>query len=129
MSDNPTNNDPADADEVLQHVTVGDVETLHGMVLTEADVEQIKDRLGKALTEAINEIRGIERTWTFIGHWANDRIVVEWVEEGEVEDHREDTGQYPEGLWAASGSGPDIKTAQAAVIAEYEADLAEQSKP
>jgi hypothetical protein len=50
----------ADSDEVLHHVTVADVENLHAMVLTEDQAEQVKDRLAQALTNAINEIRGID---------------------------------------------------------------------
>lgn len=61
-----------------------------------------------------------EQTWTFFGHWQDGRIVVEYTAPGEVQDDREDTGQYPEGLWAAAGTGVDEKTVQAAVIAEYE---------
>lgn len=52
--------DPADPDEVLHHITVADVEELHDMVLTEGQAEQVKDRLEQALTNAINELRGID---------------------------------------------------------------------
>lgn len=61
-----------------------------------------------------------EQTWTFVGHWENDEIVVEYVLAGEVEDDREDDGEWDQGLWAASGTGTDIDEARAAVIAEYE---------
>ncbi len=59
MSTTPINNDPADPDEILHHITVADVETLHGMVLTEDQAEQVKEALAQALTDAINKIRGI----------------------------------------------------------------------
>lgn len=63
-------------------------------------------------------------TWTFVGHWDDsDRIVVEYVLDGDVEDTREDTGQYEGGLWAASASGRTVGEAQAAAINEYESEL------
>ena len=62
-------------------------------------------------------------TWTFMGHWENDRIVVEYAVPGEVEDEREDTGYWDEGLWAASGSGETLEEAQATAVAEYESVL------
>jgi hypothetical protein len=54
------NDEPADPDEVLHHITVADVEALHGMVLTEDQAEHVKDRLAQALTNAINQIRGTD---------------------------------------------------------------------
>lgn len=66
------------------------------------------------------------KTWTFCGHWEDDRIVVDYVLPGEVEDDRDDdSGEYPEGLWAASASGVTVEEARAAAIAEYE----EESTP
>jgi hypothetical protein len=62
----------------------------------------------------------VEQTWTFVGHWEDDRIVVEYVLPGQVEDDRIDTGYWEQGLWAASGTGTDMAVTQAAVIAEYE---------
>lgn len=59
-------------------------------------------------------------TWTFVGHWEGDRIVVEYVLPGDVQDEREDTGYWPEGLWASSASGDTVEEAQNAAIAEYE---------
>lgn len=59
-------------------------------------------------------------TWTFVGHWEDDRIVVEYVLPGDVQDPRIDSGYWAQGLWAASGTGSDMTTTQAAVIAEYE---------
>ena len=63
-----------------------------------------------------------EQTWTFVGHWDNDRIIVEYVLPGEVVDVREDTGFWEQGLWAASGTGTDQDATMADVIAEYEAE-------
>jgi hypothetical protein len=65
-----------------------------------------------------------EQTWTFVGHWENDRIVVEYAIPGNVEDERIDTGYWEQGLWAAPASGATIEEAQAAAIAEYEDDEA-----
>lgn len=48
---------PADPDEVVHHVTVVDVERLHGMVLTVGQVELVKDDLANALTASINRLR------------------------------------------------------------------------
>lgn len=65
-----------------------------------------------------------ERTWTFLGHWRNDRIVVTETVTGEVTDPREaDDRAYPEGLWAASGTGTDTYSVQAMVVGEYEGEL------
>lgn len=61
-----------------------------------------------------------EQTWTFVGHWDNDRIVVEYVLDGDQEDTREDAGFWPQGLWAAAASGNTEEEAQARAIAEYE---------
>lgn len=64
-----------------------------------------------------------QQTWTFVGHWENDRIEVEYVLPGDVEDERIDVGYWEQGLWASSGSGTDMKETQARVIAEYENEL------
>lgn len=64
----------------------------------------------------------VKQTWTFVGHWEEDRIVVEYVLPGEVEDLREDTGYWEQGLWAASGTGTTVEETQARVVGEYEAD-------
>lgn len=61
-----------------------------------------------------------QHTWTFVGHWDEGTIVVEYVIDGEVPDERIDTGYWPQGLWAASGTGCDLEETQARVIAEYE---------
>lgn len=63
-----------------------------------------------------------EQTWTFMGHWEGNRIVVEYAVPGQVADERVDTGYWPEGLWAADASGATIEEAQANAIAEYEDD-------
>jgi hypothetical protein len=66
---------------------------------------------------------GTLRTWTFIGHWENDRVVVEYHLPGEVDDSaREDTGLWEQGLWAASASGRTPAEAQDRAVAEYESD-------
>lgn len=64
-----------------------------------------------------------ESTWTFVGHWDNDRIVVEYAVPGKVEDLRIDTGYWEQGLWCAWGSGATLEEAQAKVVAEYEEAL------
>jgi hypothetical protein len=67
------------------------------------------------------------RTWTFMGHWANDTIVVDYVVPGEVQDDRQDnTGAFPEGLWAAAGTGATVEEAQANALADY---LDEEGRP
>jgi hypothetical protein len=63
-----------------------------------------------------------EQTWTFVGHWDEDRIVVEYVLPGEQEDQRIDTGFWEQGLWASSGTGATMEEAQASAVAEYEAE-------
>ncbi len=59
-------------------------------------------------------------TWTFCGHWDNDRIVVEYALPGDLSDDRQDDGTWPQGLWAAAGSGATVEEAQAAAIAAYQ---------
>lgn len=61
-------------------------------------------------------------TWTFFGHWDNDRVVVEYTLPGDVSDDREDNGTWPQGLWATSGSAATVEEAQAVAIAAYQDD-------
>ena len=63
-----------------------------------------------------------EQTWTFVGHWEDDRIVVEYVLPGEQQDQRTDAGYWEQGLWAAAGYGATVEEAQKNVIDEYEAE-------
>lgn len=65
-----------------------------------------------------------EQAWTFFGHWSNDRIIVEYWLPGEVEDPRVDSGYWPEGPWAAAGTGATIDEARRNAVAEYETDHA-----
>ncbi|WP_132830680.1 hypothetical protein [Mycobacteroides abscessus] len=58
--------------------------------------------------------------WTVIGHWENDRIVVEEVVPGEHDDHRPEDGTWDEGQFAASAEAKTVEEAIAAVRAEYE---------
>lgn len=67
--------------------------------------------------------------WTFCGHWDNGRIVVDYILPGEVADDRQDGGTWPEGLWAAAGSGATVDQAQAAVIAAYQDDDEQGTPP
>lgn len=60
------------------------------------------------------------QTWTFVGHWENGSIVVEYVLNGEHLDEREDTGYWEEGLFAQSSSGRTQDEALAEIRAEYE---------
>lgn len=62
----------------------------------------------------------MSNVWTFFGHWERDRIVVEYSVPGDVADDRVDTGQWEQGLWAASGAGETEAEARARVVAEYE---------
>lgn len=71
-------------------------------------------------TEAPSEA---QQTWTFVGHWEDDRIVIDYVLDGEQEDDREDVGEWEQGLWAASASGATIAEAEAAAVDEYEAPI------
>jgi hypothetical protein len=59
-------------------------------------------------------------TWTFFGHWEHDEVVVDYAAPGVLQDERQDhTGAWPEGLWAAVGSGATVKEAEAEAIAAY----------
>lgn len=70
-----------------------------------------------------------EQTWTFCGHWAGDRLVVEYALPGIEQDHREDLGYWPEGLWAAAGSGVTIEEAERAAVEEYEHEYHDEPDP
>ncbi len=59
-------------------------------------------------------------TYTVIGYWENDKIVVENVLPGRREDKRPNTFKWDQGLFAASADGETIEEAIAAVRAEYE---------
>jgi hypothetical protein len=93
-----------------------------------------------AVEDARRALRTISRTvrtihtrpptaWTFCGHWDNGRIVVDDVLPGEVSDDRQDGGTWPKGLWAAAGSGTTVEEAQAAVIAAYQEDDEQETRP
>lgn len=56
-----------------------------------------------------------------MGHWQNDSIIIDYIADGDVQDDREDDGQWDEGLWAEAGTGTDMVAVMAAVIAPYEA--------
>lgn len=60
------------------------------------------------------------QTWTFVGHWENDRIIVEYTLNGEQVDPREDTGYWEQGLFAESASGLTQDEALAKIRARYE---------
>lgn len=45
-------------------------------------------------------------TWTYIGHWDNSELVIDFTAEGEVADYREDDGYWTEGLFAETVSAP-----------------------
>lgn len=62
------------------------------------------------------------QTWTFLGHWDNDRIVIEHILRGDVPDDRDDTGQWEQGLWSETATGTDLDTVKAAVINAAEAE-------
>lgn len=79
--------------------------------------------LKRELAERPTRVVGAHGTWTFAGHWENDRIVVEHIVPGEVEDDREDTGYWEQGLFAASASGTSQADAFDKVLDEYEAPL------
>jgi hypothetical protein len=63
-----------------------------------------------------------EQTWTFVGHWENDRIVVEYILNGEQVDPREDTGYWEQGLFAEAESGFTQEDALDKLRAKYEED-------
>lgn len=62
----------------------------------------------------------VQYTWTFFGHWENDKIIVEYSAPGEIEDDRENDGTWEEGLWAASGTGATEAEARQNAVEEYE---------
>ncbi len=75
------------------------------------------------------DMSGELKTWTFVGHWDNDEIVIEYEVLGEADDPREDTGRWEQGLFAASASGYTIEEAEAAMRAEYEGEDEEYEEP
>ena len=60
------------------------------------------------------------RTLTLVGHWDGNTIVVEDVYDGAVEDDREETGYWSEGLWASSATGRSEAEVAAGMLDEYE---------
>ena len=64
-----------------------------------------------------------KQTWTFFGHWENDRLVVEYSIPGEHEDLRRDYGYWEQGLWADSGTGATEDEARTEIVGQYEDDL------
>jgi hypothetical protein len=61
--------------------------------------------------------------WTFMGHWEDDEIVVDFAVPGKVQDDRQDERHaWPQGLWADHGEGAAREQAQAAAIAAYQPD-------
>lgn len=80
----------------------------------------VDPHLDQLLDDTVDRNAG-DPTWTFVGHWEDDRIVVEYVVPGEVMDPREDTGFWEQGLFASSASGATQEEALAKVRAEYEA--------
>lgn len=65
-------------------------------------------------------------TWTFVGHWEDDRIVVEYVLDGDHEDRRKDAGYWEQGLFASSASAATQDEALAQVREEYETQYNEE---
>lgn len=91
--------------------------TIHYVV--ESSRRALRDLAAQAHTITTAPVR----TWTFCGHWEGDSIVIDYTLPGVVQDERrDDSGQYPEGLWAAPASGATQEEAAKAAIAEYEHD-------
>ncbi len=61
-----------------------------------------------------------ERTYTFMGHWDGNELVVEATAKGEFLDHRDDDGHWPEGLWADTGTGRSEAQIAATLMGRYE---------
>lgn len=99
-----------------------------------ADIECGEDVVSRTLTIALSDgrrrvdatldlddlIDDEPGTWTFFGHWENDRIVVEYSIPGQHDDRRSDPHTWDQGLWAATGSGPTAAAALQALRDEYE---------
>lgn len=92
----------------LRSLSVGDTVTVEGetVACAKAGWERVEDA----------------GTWTFCGHWGNDRIQVEYTMPGEVSDDRIDIGYWEQGLWAATAGGPSMAVAEQIAIAAYETD-------
>jgi hypothetical protein len=78
----------------------------------------------RTLSREANTIRTAEPTcWTFMGHWEDGEIVVDYAVPGTVQDDREDNAvSWPEGLWAGHGEGATGEQALADAIAFYGRD-------
>jgi hypothetical protein len=61
-----------------------------------------------------------QQTWTFVGHWANDVIVVEYVLDGEQQDLRVDNGYWEQGLFAEAATAATQDEALQQIRAHYE---------
>lgn len=60
------------------------------------------------------------KTMTLVGHWDGNTIVVEDVYDGDVDDEREETGYWDQGLWASSATGTSEAKIAAGMLDEYE---------
>lgn len=58
-------------------------------------------------------------TWTYIGHWDNNELVIDFTAEGDVVDYREDTGYWPEGLFSETVSAPTEEEGLQILIDRY----------
>lgn len=60
------------------------------------------------------------KTMTFVGHWDNSEIVVEYVYDGERQDDRDNTKYWDEGLWCDWATGASEAEIAAQMYGEFE---------
>jgi hypothetical protein len=60
------------------------------------------------------------KTMTLVGHWDGNTIVVEDIYDGDVDDDREETGYWDQGLWCSAGTGRSEAEVAASMLDEYE---------
>lgn len=104
-------------DEELLALTADDVESHYNQYVGPA-IDRIETDLQAPVVDAAP--LDDKPTWTFVGHWENDRIVVEYVLPGDQQDVREDVGHWEQGLFAAPGTGATQEEALLMVRIEYE---------
>jgi hypothetical protein len=107
----------------LQHLIHNLLNTLDAVVpdnVAHVAVEEARRALAQLDRKVATVGTAPPRTWTFCGHWKGSSLVVDYVLAGDLWDDREDSeGVFPDGLWAASGSGDTVEEAEANAKAEY----------
>lgn len=58
-------------------------------------------------------------TWTYLGHWDNDALVIDSVHDGDIVDTRPDDGTWEQGLFSDTVSAATVEDGHQLLIAQY----------